>query len=174
MLQTAMQRFNEKWEKDEKTGCWNWTASLCGGNPQRDPKKHRIYKYGQFKVRDLKERLAHRVSYILHKGPINNGMWVLHKCDNPKCVNPDHLYLGTPKDNHDDMLDRDRHLRGERNTESKLAEKQVVLIHELAIHTRASQKTIAKCFDVCQMQICRILSGKRWRHVYESFKRDGK
>jgi len=167
MNKSYIERFNERWVKDEETGCWNWTASLCGGNRQR----LKIYKYGQFKVKALHpEKLAHRASYIINKGPIPKGLWVLHTCDNPKCVNPDHLYAGTAKDNHDDMRNHDRHLRGERNSESKLTEKQVLLIHGMAKETRASQMDIAKCFGVCQMTIQRILAGKRWHHIYESLK----
>lgn len=75
-------------------GCWEWQASLRTG-------------YGQFKYRGRMER-AHRVSWLLLVGPVPEGMWVLHHCDNRLCVRPDHLYLGTAKDNARDASVRKR------------------------------------------------------------------
>lgn len=83
---------------EPNTGCWLWGASLkegkCGG-------------YGQLKVNG-KEVTAHRVSYMIHKGPIPKGLYVLHTCDVRSCVNPDHLFLGTQKDNIHDMMKKGR------------------------------------------------------------------
>ena len=87
MARSLKERF---WEKVDKTGnCWIWTAA-CMTNG-----------YGQI-WDGSKDRGAHRISWILHNGPIPNNLHVLHKCDNPPCVRPDHLFLGTPIDN---MLD---------------------------------------------------------------------
>src|SRR6185369_231459 len=86
------------WGKVEKlrpVDCWDWTGSLRGGG------------YGQIKV-GPKLWDAHRYSWTLHFGEIPNGMWVLHKCDNRKCVNPEHLYLGTALDNNRDTAIRER------------------------------------------------------------------
>src|SRR4030043_361681 len=84
------------WNKVNKTDdCWIWTA-YCN-------KK----EYGCFKFQD-KSELAHRVSWIIHNGPIPNGLHVLHKCDNPPCVRPDHLFLGTDKDNANDRISKGR------------------------------------------------------------------
>lgn len=95
-LKTPIQRFEDKFKKDDKNKCWNWTA----------------YKtklgYGSFSLDGTsKITWAHRASYILYVGEIPDGMFVCHKCDNPSCVNPNHLYIGTPKQN-----SRDRDLRG--------------------------------------------------------------
>jgi hypothetical protein len=91
------------WEKVAKgDGCWLWTASLGSTG------------YGQICVRDEKgqyrQTKAHRVSWILTNGPIPGGLQVLHKCDNPPCVNPDHLFLGTAIDNMRDMAAKGRHV----------------------------------------------------------------
>jgi hypothetical protein len=90
------------WSKVEKRGpeeCWEWCASL--GNPG----------YGTFRVGE-QTWATHRFSWTLANGPIPEGLWVLHHCDNRKCVNPAHLYAGTPKDNVRDMDARDRIDRG--------------------------------------------------------------
>ena len=88
-------RFNNKYIINEQTDCWEWQ---CATNN---------IGYGFFRDGD-KMRTAHRVSYELFKGPIPKGMVVCHKCDNPKCVNPDHLWLGTMQDNYNDMVSKGR------------------------------------------------------------------
>ncbi len=77
---------------------------------------------------------AHRVSWILTHGPIDHGMGCLHKCDNPPCVNPSHLFIGTQKDNVRDAISKNRPVisyGGERNPQAKLTEQQVLEIKKL-------------------------------------------
>ena len=90
---TIRDRFFAKVEKTES--CWIWTGSQLRG-------------YGQFWLGG-KLHIAHRVSWVLHVGPIPFGLHALHKCDNPSCVNPEHLFLGTAKTNVHDMMDKGRH-----------------------------------------------------------------
>lgn len=94
--ETVEQRFNKKYLINEHTDCWEWTRSTNNVG------------YGMFRYRKGLMRTAHRVSYEMHKGPIPDGMIVCHTCDNPKCVNPDHLWLGTRRDNYNDMVAKGR------------------------------------------------------------------
>ena len=94
------------WAKVAKTedGCWNWIAS----------KRHKGYGAFCYHREDgtLVQGRAHRYSWEIHNGDIPDGMFVLHSCDNPACVNPDHLFLGTNQDNVDDMMRKGRHVAG--------------------------------------------------------------
>lgn len=98
-----LERFHEKYEKVPFSGCWIWThAKMAKGG------------YGRitFKQGSQVGVGAHRVSWELHNGPIPNGMWVLHRCDVPACVNPDHLFLGNASDNALDAVSKGRHNNG--------------------------------------------------------------
>lgn len=123
------------------SGCHEWTSVLNRGG------------YGKFYY-EGKQEPAHRVAYILFKGEIPEGRWILHKCDNRKCVNPDHFFLGDCKDNIKDM---DK--KGRRGTKSKLTYAQVEEIKKL-LEVRYSQQYIAKMFGVYQTTISRIKLGK--------------
>lgn len=98
----VMINLNERyWSKVAKvdSGCWEWTAQTNNKG------------YGMVRVRYLgfkEKQLAHRISYLFHKGEIPKGLYVLHTCDNPKCVNPDHLFVGDDKDNVHDMWNKGR------------------------------------------------------------------
>ena len=105
--------------------------------------------------------LTHRVAYwVYHEDP-QDGV-VCHKCDNPKCINPDHLFLGTQEDNMNDMANKGRACRGENQHMSKLTEEQVRCIK---YHESGFQSEIAERYGVGQATISGIRSGKRWRHI---------
>ena len=103
-MRAIQDRFNDKWIPVSESGCWLWTAAVSGQSSSGN-------QYGYIQVGTKKQpqlKRAHRLSYELFVGDIPDGMLVRHKCDNPLCVNPDHLELGTHQDNMSDMAERDR------------------------------------------------------------------
>ena len=111
---------------------------------------------------------AHRVSYLIHNGSIPEKMFVCHKCDNPSCVNPEHLFLGTPKDNTEDMMKKERGSlrRGRHHPCAKLTETEVREIFNLS--GTLSQRELAKKFKVTQGLITNILNHGSWKSVTSS------
>jgi hypothetical protein len=146
------------WSKVDKKGpldCWEWTAGL------------RRHGYGQFNVdTGRRSRPAHRIAWELHYGPIHEGLHVLHRCDNPPCCNPAHLFLGTHIDNVADMMAKKRNWtpRGDKSGMAKLSQDDIAYLFE---RTRAgdAQARLAEHFGVSSSTISRILSGKRWAHA---------
>lgn len=149
-----VERFHEKWTLNESNGCWEWTGATGGkgyGFLKRPGERRQVY--------------AHRLSYEIHCGQIPEGQQVCHTCDNMKCVKPTHLFLGTQKDNLQDMKSKDRHLYGERNKKAKLTRDKVIRIHALWAEG-VSQGDIGNAFGVSQGVVWRILHGKAWESVY--------
>ena len=152
MDQRLVERFNSKYRKDE-SGCWIWTASTAGKG------------YGQIKLPGQRKQIyAHRLSYLIHKGEEPGNKHVCHTCDNPRCVNPDHLFIGTSQDNHDDMKAKGRHTYGEKSATVKLTEEQVKQIVNM-LSAKVPQIRIAKAFNVHQSTISKINLGNRWQHI---------
>lgn len=137
------------WEYVQKTDtCWFWIGGRSYGG------------YGLQAAGRGNSRLAHRHSYELANGPIPEGMLVLHKCDNPSCVNPKHLSLGTHADNTHDMCSKKRGV-------GKLTQIDVDKIRELR-EAGSSQKEIARLFSVNQSTVSRITNNERWKIVTHS------
>lgn len=141
------------WEKVIKTqACWIWS----GAKNKRG--------YGIITIR-RKAINAHRFSYTIHRGQIPDRMFVCHHCDNPSCVRPDHLFLGTSKDNTQDMMRKCRDkLIGVRSSVHKLKENEVRFIR-LYPNTYGSGRILAKQFGVCPETISMIKHGKSWKHI---------
>jgi hypothetical protein len=147
--QKAKARFERKFAETE-SGCWQWTA--CRNK----------YGYGQVGYQ-YSTHTAHRFSWQIYRGEITDGKHVLHRCDNPACVNPAHLYLGSHQDN---MLDRDARGRrrapsGERNGNSKLREDQVRRIRE---DDRPTSE-IAEEYGIVQGVVRAIKTKRAWAHL---------
>jgi hypothetical protein len=146
------------WEKVDKTSeCWLWTGS-----------RYRSGGYGQFAVEYDEGRQrhgrAHRVAWILTHGAIPAGMEVLHSCDNPICVNPDHLFLGTQQDNMDDMIAKGRNYqdfvkRGPDNVNSKISTEEIETM-KLLRNEGIPVKEIATRFGIHPQYLYQILEGK--------------
>lgn len=120
--------------------------------------------YGQFGKPRIR---AHRVSWELAYGPIPDGRWVLHKCDNPGCVNPDHLFLGDAQTNEADKVSKDRQAKGETVGAAVLTTNQVLEIRKLYRRgdRRASQAALARRFGVDQTTVGQIVRRFTWKHV---------
>ena len=149
-----VERFNSKIIKaSDENQCWLWNGTLSTSG------------YGQFQVRD-KCVYAHRAMYAIKFGEIPENGHVCHKCDNPLCVNPSHLFLGDAVINMKDRFKKGRYasIRGENNKQSKLSESQVLEIKKyLAQGIR--QQDIAKIYSVSQICISLIKRGINWRHI---------
>lgn len=116
--------------------------------------------YGQLIYRG-KRYFAHRLSYEFNNGPIGDGLYVCHRCDNPKCINPKHLYAGTPSENSRDMVIHNRSKRGEKHWCAKLNWKDIEKIKRL-IGTE-TQKSVAFMFGVDPSLISQIHRGLIWK-----------
>lgn len=155
-----IERFENSYIPEPNSGCWLWCGRPRGSND-----------YGSIS-RDGKHVTAHRASWELVNGNVPNGMFVLHRCDNSACVNPEHLFLGTQQDNSDDKVAKGRHsfgashsaaklnpARGSSNGNSKLTLTEVREIRSLNL----PQRKIAASYGVTQSLVSDIKLGKIWK-----------
>lgn len=162
-------RFNSKIIKSES--CWVWTGA-------KDRKGYGKLSIGPAKNPDGSRRnsmvSAHRISYEMFVAEIPegkgfHGMCVLHKCDNPSCVNPAHLFIGTNKDNVADMDAKGRRItapqRGSSHVNSLLTEEQVTYIYRMTTTGQINQRKLASMFGVSLSTISCIKTGLLWSHL---------
>jgi HNH endonuclease len=142
-------RFERKYIPEPNSGCWIWLGTLHEGG------------YGEFRYKGGKRVRAHVYSYRVHKGKVPRGKFVLHTCDLRPCVNPDHLYVGTKKQNTADCIRRDRFPQGERHPHTPFVAEQVRAIRA----DSRVQHVIAAEYGVCQMTISNIKTRKTWGHL---------
>lgn len=146
-----------------KEGCWEWTAFTMSSG-------YGTYTDLRFvKMFGMKTMLAHRLSWSFFRGKIPEGLQVLHKCDNPKCVNPDHLFLGTQKDNIADCIQKKRHSPpphwcGDEHPRSKLKADDVREIRK-RIASKESRELLAGEFGISGAQLSRIVHRQSWGHI---------
>lgn len=135
-------------------GCWEWQRSLnTSGYAQ-------IVAFG-------KPHLGHRLSYRMFKSEFKNEICVLHKCDNAKCLNPDHLFLGTISDNNLDMLTKGRKYvaKGSKSAKAKLNESQVLEIRKMHESGQYGCYRLSKIYNVGSRAIWSIVNRRTWRHI---------
>lgn len=155
----VLERFVKKWKRNDETGCWEWIGA-----------RHR-QGYGQFYI-DGKILLSHRVAWMLRHGSMPTPeQKVCHRCDNPRCVNPDHLFLGSQADNARDCVAKGRANRarqfGETNPVARLTENQVRDIHR----DQRQHREIASAYGVAESTISMIKRGRNWPHIFAEFHR---
>lgn len=150
------------WNKVHLTGpdeCWVWKGATTGsfGTPNAR---------GIFATSPRTKEMAHRVSWTWTHGPIPNGLFVCHKCDNPMCVNPKHLFLGTAADNYNDARRKGRArigaCKGEDHGRAVLSWEQVQEIRN-AYTLGRTHKSLAIEFGVSKSQIGNVVNGTSWR-----------
>jgi hypothetical protein len=139
--------------RETRSGCREWTGATDRGG------------YGNVKFFG-RATGTHRVAWILENGDIPHGLWVLHRCDNPLCCNPDHLFLGTRRDNIEDMIAKGRKavLPGSKHPNAKLYEESVRRIREASLFG-AKRKDLARLYGVIPANISMIVTRQSWRHV---------
>jgi hypothetical protein len=145
------------WAKVDKRGpdeCWEWTAHKQANG------------YGTIGIGDKSHR-AHRISYQLHKGEIPEGLCICHTCDNPGCVNPDHLWAGTQKENRQDCARKGRSPagRGERHRSAKLTTADVIEIRRAYAAGECGSRKLGKRFGIAPGNILCIVQRTKWKHV---------
>lgn len=153
------ERILDRIKVNEETDCWEWQARC------EDKMGYGLFWYKGKLVH------AHRAIYMELVGPIPKGLYVLHKCDNPCCVNPNHLFLGDAKANSDDKIMKQRQARGEGQGGAKLTEKDVIAIRERFLSFSPNKSMSSQCnsiaedFNVSGKLIRNIYQGKVWKHV---------
>lgn len=164
-------RIKRFWDKVDKTeSCWLWTSGKSAKG------------YGRFHCPGWHEKsntmvAAHRFSWVIANGVIphhdsHHGMCVLHKCDTPACVNPEHLFLGTNDDNVKDMDSKKRRktvsYKGSTHANSKLTESDVIEIRRLHKEDKVTQLQISKIYNVAHSTINHIFTGRLWSHIKDT------
>ena len=153
LMPLAVRNFLKNIKKSDS--CWVWTGTL----------KHGALKYGVLTM-NRKHLRAHRFSWVLHNGPIPTGMCVLHRCDNPPCVNIKHLFLGTREQNNADRNRKKRTVivRGEKSGRAIL-NRQIVKLIKRHIKKGVTFSHLGQLFGVRWQTIQAIAKGRTWKHV---------
>ena len=146
---TLRQRFDAKWMPEPNSGCWLWLGAAL-------PKGYGMIGRGG---RGTGYIYAHHVAFQISNGPIPTGQFVLHSCDNPYCVNPDHLFLGTQKTNMEDKVAKGRQRPGEQHPNARLT---WAIVRRMRLERASTNKTLAEIGAPY---------GADFRHVHEIIQR---
>lgn len=141
-------------ESDHDDACWTWRG-YCERNG-----------YGRVTIARQKY-LTHRLAWELAYGPIPEATDVLHRCDQPACCRPDHLFLGSQQENVRDMVRKERHPRGQRHGRARLTEEQVLEIIEAYHQGGVTQVELGRLYQVHHSLVSRIVRGQRWAHLWD-------
>ena len=160
LMSKSEKRFWERVDIRGPNDCWFWTKALCHG-----------YGSVRFERRICR---AHRVAYELTFGKIPGGLYCCHRCDNPICCNPDHLFVGTQKDNIQDCSRKGRKhaFKGIDSPSHKLTEEDVLMIRSKYALGKNTQRDLANEFNINQRTVGRIINGERWGHIKEGLNND--
>ena len=150
-MKSIRQRILESSTLNLVSGCWEWDKTIGRGG------------YGKIQINKA-QVTASRASYEEFIGPIPDGMLVCHKCDNRRCCNPEHLFLGTHQDNADDMLSKSRSMHGSWHYKATIDESQAVAVFEM-IKSGATNSEIQGELGVGKNVIQSIKAGFSWNHV---------
>lgn len=131
--------------------CWPWTGSTRRG-------------YGLVSLPGSRSRNAHVQLWIVENGPIPEGMEVCHSCDNPSCINPRHLFLGTHDDNMKDAVNKGRFPRGSSAQKARLREEDIPVIRRV-VQEGETRESVSKRYGVSAHAVSMIILGKTWKHV---------
>ena len=167
-LKNSIEKFYNKISPEPNTGCWLWEGNL------------NEHGYGFAPTNELKMISAHRFSYAIHKGKIPKGKCVLHACDKPICVKPDHLFIGTQQDNIRDKVRKNRQAKGlthgsvthpeivrkgSNHHKSKVDEETVLKIRKEHDGKHGIGVYLSNKYGLSQSQICCIVKRRGWKHV---------
>lgn len=157
-MRTYRSEYERFWSKaipEPMSGCWLWMGYISANG------------YGSFTTSTDTPEWAHRAAWRLTHGSVPEGIWVLHKCDNRACVNPDHLFLGTNSDNVADMVAKGRNLRGERQNGATITDAMARTILDLAARGE-SRKEIARRYGISYANVCNVVAGRTFAHLDHS------
>ena len=140
-------------DRIHKKDCWIWNSS-------KDKNGYGIV--GLKEKSNIHKGKAHRLSYLLYIGEYNPELWVLHTCDNPSCVNPNHLFLGTTQDNTNDRHAKGRSAKGESIKNSKLTEKDV---YDIRSRRNEPRQLVANEYGISRNTVSRIINRDTWKHL---------